>query len=146
MSCTTRSPARAVFARALTNARSYPIVVVLPKWPSTIVSLPGITSLLHAWKRNRPKLRQTTVKPHSLLTEAVAGRHSTPSSISARRSATVTSVASPPAAGLIELSGDVAPGRALAAISRQVLLDQRPHVGERDELHDIGDDQRPRQG
>ena len=27
----------------------------------------------------------------------------------------------------------------------QVLLDQLAHIGERDQLHDLGDDQRPRQ-
>jgi hypothetical protein len=32
-----------------------------------------------------------------------------------------------------------------AAVRRQVPLDQRAHVGERDQLHDIGNDQRLRQ-
>jgi hypothetical protein len=38
----------------------------------------------------------------------------------------------------------VAPGRARAAIFWQMPFDQHPHVGERCERHDFGDDQGPR--
>jgi hypothetical protein len=40
--------------------------------------------------------------------------------------------------GLIELRGNVAPGLAVVAILRQMFVDQRPHIGQRGELHHVG--------
>jgi len=55
------------------------------------------------------------------------------------------SIASRPVAAFSRLRGHVAPSQSLAAIIRQVLLDQRPHVGERFQLHDRGYGERLRQ-
>jgi len=56
-----------------------------------------------------------------------------------------TSTVSAPAAGLLELRGDVAPGRPLPVFRRQV-SHELAHVGQRLERHDRGDDQGPRKG
>jgi hypothetical protein len=47
---------------------------------------------------------------------------------------------------LVELDDDVAPRWSTAAVIRRVFLHQRPHVGQRDELEDVEDDQQPRRG
>jgi hypothetical protein len=45
-----------------------------------------------------------------------------------------------------KLGGDVLPEILFPVIRRQVLLEELAHVGQRDQLHDVGDLQRPRQG
>ena len=48
--------------------------------------------------------------------------------------------------GALKQSGELAPDKLRAVLSRQMLFDQRPHVGERLQRQYIGDGQRPRQG
>jgi hypothetical protein len=70
------------------------------------------------------------------------GLHSTPSIDSTMRSAIETSAGLAPAAPPVEFSRDVAPRPLVPPISRHV-PHQLPHVGERLERHDFGDDDEP---
>jgi hypothetical protein len=72
-------------------------------------------------------------------------RHSTFSNIITICSATETWAVSAPAAALSSLGRNMLPSRFPACLFRQ-MSEQRAHVGERDQIHDIGDGQRPGQG